>query len=336
VLQALTPAVRLDDVDLVVPASIGIAVQGEAGSSIASLLRSADRAMYEAKAAGGAGWRRALPAPVEDPSTRTPTGDELRQALRRDQIVVHYQPQVDAYDGTVLGFEALVRWQHPHLGLLAPAAIVPLADRSGLMRELLSSVVDRAVHDHVRLQELRPGSTISVNVTARNLLDQGLVIDIEQTLARHGTAAAQLTLEIVEPPAASVSIGGVLAGLERLGCSVSVQEFGTGQASLIALHSYRAIREIKVAPELTGAVLVDPAARRLVRAMVSTAHGLGVRVVGEGVESAELVRSLRDLGCDRLQGFHILPPAPLDDLEGWLARPDRPDLRSDLAHNGVR
>jgi diguanylate cyclase (GGDEF)-like protein len=323
VLQVLAPPVSLDDVDLSVHASIGLAMHGEAGTSLTSLLRSADRAMYQAKVVGGGRWHRAAPRSLAGTADPTPTGDELRCGLDRHEIVAHYQPQVDAEDGRVLGFEALARWQHPQLGLLPPEAFVPLAERFGLMRELLSTVLDQAVRDHVRLRRLAPASTISVNVAPRNLLGQGLVADVEQILHRYAASAAQLTLEIAEPPSPSPSVATVLSALEDLGCTVSVEEFGTGRSSLTAVTGYRAIRELKVAPALTSAVLVDQAARRLVQALVHTAHGLDVRVVGEGAESAELALSLRELGCDRLQGLHVLPPVTVVELEDWIADPDR-------------
>jgi diguanylate cyclase (GGDEF)-like protein len=337
VLQVLARPVSLDDVELTVHASIGLAMHAEAGTSLASLLRSADRAMYQAKAVGDGRWHRAARRSLAGAEDSTPTGDELRCGLDRDEIVAHYQPQVDAEDGRVLGFEALARWQHPQLGLLPPETFVPLAERSGLMRKLLSTVLDQAVRDHVRLRRLAPASTVSVNVAPRNLLDQGLVADVEQTLHRYAASAAQLTLEIAEPPSPSPSpsAAAVLTALEALGCTVSVEEFGTGRSSLTALTGYRAIRELKVAPALTGAVLVDPAARRLVQALVHTAHGLGVRVVGEGAESAELAVSLRELGCDRLQGIHVLAPVTVVEIEAWLADRDRLRVPEKLLDSAV-
>jgi diguanylate cyclase (GGDEF)-like protein len=318
-MERLAAPIRVDDVQLTVTASVGIAVQGDDGGSIDELLNAADAAMYDAKAAGHGQWRRYAAGIAGGPDRRERLVEDLRRGLPEEQVVVHYQPQVDPHSLQVTGFEALVRWQHPTLGLLQPDEFVPLAERLGLMSTLTISVLDRALTDLDRLREGAPSASVSVNVSARNLLGEGLVGDVERALTRHGTLAADLTLEVSEPatgPSAAVTVA--LAGLEALGCQVSIHEFGTGQSSLIALSHHPAIREIKIDPSLAAAVLVDHSAQRLVHAMVNTAHGLEVRVVAEGVESAEIGAALRDLGCDRLQGFHIHEPAPVDQILAWL------------------
>ena len=320
ILEAMAPAIPVADVKLAVGASVGIAVYGEDGDLVEELLRAADRAMYEAKAEGGGHWRRAAVIPSCLPGHERALASELRRGLPEQQLVVHYQPQVDAIIGEVTGFEALVRWQHPELGLLLPDEFVPLAERSGLMRQLTSAVLDRALADLQTLQRLAPGSSMGVNISSRNLLGEGLLEDVQRILTRHEVPAEQLTLEITEPAPPSSSVTRVLAGLEGLGCRVSIHEFGTGHSSLTLLSHYPSIREIKIASGLAGSVVLDRAAQRLVRAIVSTAHALDVRVVAEGVESAELVTCFQRLGCDILQGHHVQEPAPLLVVEGWLAR----------------
>lgn len=320
-LQAFKPTVRVDDVELTVDASVGIALYGVDGDSVDDLLREADRAMYEAKATGRGQWRRPARVFVAEGDQRSLMTDDLRRALARDELVVYYQPQVNAHTGEVAGFEVLARWQHPEFGLLPGRDFLPLAERSGMMSVLTAIILDRAFSDHSSLRRLAPTSTVSVNISARSLLGDGLVTDVRRMLTAHGVPASQLILGIAEPASGySSSITDVLGALERLGCPVSIRGFGSGDSSLTALSHYQAIREVKIDPRLVASVPVDPAAERLVRAMVIMSHGLDVRVVAEGVESADLVTELRSLGCDTLQGHYISGPAPRTEIEDWLAR----------------
>jgi len=327
-LRAFTPTFHLDDVELAVSASVGIAVYGTDGESLEDLLREADRAMYEAKASGGGLSRRPTRVFVAAGDQRSLMTDDLRRALVREELVVHYQPQVSPRTGEVTGFEALARWQHPELGMLPPRDFVPLAERSGMINALTAVVLDRALSDHRIFARLAPNSSVSVNISARSLLGSGLVADVRRLLATHGVPASQLILEIAEPASGySSSIAEVLGALEHLGCSVSVHEFGSGNSSLTALSQYRGIREVKIDPRLVASVPVDPAAERLVRAMVIMSHALDARVVAEGIESVDLVTALRDLGCDTLQGYYISGAAPCTEIEDWLAR--WPSLRTE-------
>ena len=326
---SLRPPVLIDDVQLQVNASIGIAVHGGDGDSVEDLLRAADEAMYLAKAEGPGHWRRRTNGSSAAPTT-VDLEQQLRAGLPDDQLVVHYQPQVEADGGQVTGFEALLRWQHPELGLLPPDDFLPTAERCGLMNRLTRMVLDRALEDLQQLRRDAPGATVSVNISGRNLLSQGLVSDLSSALGRHDVEPSSLVVEITEPaPGPSHAISAALDGLGDVGCEVSIHEFGSGQSSVTALSRHQVIREIKIHPSLAGRVLEDPAAERLVHAMVHTAHSLDVRVVAEGVESAAVADRLRRLGCDRLQGFHVHEPAPLADLAAWLpGQPVREDTRA--------
>ena len=319
-LRQLAPAITVDDVELQVRASVGIAVSEEDGDTVDDLIRAADLAMYAAKGLGPGRWQRYNPS-SQFLATRTAnlTDDLLRGGLD-DELVLHYQPQVDAWSGRVIGFESLVRWDHPELGVLAPSEFVSLAERAGLMSRQTTSVLSRALGDYAALQGIAPGSTLSVNISARNLLGRGLVNSVARLLAHHRVPAEQLTLEVAEPaPGISPGVTDTLTGLVRLGCRVSVSEFGTGRSSLMALSRYDGIRELKLDSGLVADILCDPAAERLVRAIIGTAHALEVRVVAEGVESREIVTRLRDLGCDALQGFWVRPPAGIAEITAWIA-----------------
>jgi diguanylate cyclase (GGDEF)-like protein len=317
-LAELAPPFVLDDIELYVRSSVGIAVFGEDGESVDELLRAADLAMYAAKGLGAGRWQRYNPS-SEALAERWSTLDEdVRSGSLVDQLVLHYQPQVDVWSGEVVGFESLVRWEHRDLGLLAPQQFVPLAERAGLMSQLTHAVLDRALDDYAQLRESAPECSISVNISPRNLLGRGLVSDVRQLLAGHGVPAERLTLEVTEPaPGISPAVNETLSGLVELGCRVSVSEFGTGSSSLMALSRYEGIRELKLDSGLVADVLGEPASDRLTRAIIGTAHALGVRVVAEGVESRQIVAHLRDLGCDVLQGFYVRPPAVLDEIRHW-------------------
>jgi diguanylate cyclase (GGDEF)-like protein len=317
-LQTLAVPIAVDDIELSVRASAGIAVYAEDGDNVRDLLRAADLAMYAAKGLGSGLWQRYSPSTQALADRWSTLAEDLRRDSLDEQLVLHYQPQVDAWSGQITGFESLARWEHPQLGLLPPSEFILLAERAGLMSRLTTAVLGRALADHARLQEIATGCSVSVNISARNLLGRGLVSEVARLLAEHGVPAEQLTIEVAEPPSGvSPGVTETLTGLGRLGCRVSVSEFGSGSSSLMALSRYEGIRELKLDAGLVADLLADPAAERLVRAIIGTAHALDVRVVAEGVESPDMVTHLRDLGCDLLQGYHVRPPAVLDEVRHW-------------------
>jgi EAL domain-containing protein (putative c-di-GMP-specific phosphodiesterase class I) len=248
----------------------------------------------------------------------------LSEGLPEEQMVVHYQPQVRAGDGRVAGFEALVRWAHPTRGLLPPGTSLQAAERSGQMGRLTAAVLDRALTDLAELRRHAPGATVSVNASMRHLVSAELAVEVGAALGRHAFQPADLVLEVTEPaPGPTDAVETALGRLAGLGVRVSIHEFGVGQASTTALSRYPAIREVKIHPALAARVVSDPAAERLVRAMVQSARALGVEVVGEGVESESLAARLTRLGCDRLQGYHLHEPAPVSALLPWLRERER-------------
>jgi diguanylate cyclase len=324
-LEALEPAMTIDDVVLQVDASLGIAVHDIDGSSLEHLLREADKAMYAAKALGSRNWQRSTPrAGRLHGSAETVSTEEIRRALAGRELLMYYQPQVAAATGEVVGLEALVRWEHPRHGLLLARDFVHVAESSGLMSSLNSIVLELGLADYGRIHRIAPTASLSLNVSARSLLGEGLVQELRQALERHQVPASRLTIEITEPASDySRSTMHVLGSLEELGCSVSVHEFGRGRTSLSVLSRYPVIREIKVDPGLVRAVISEPEAARMVRAIVEMAHALDVRVVAEGVDSPTVATALRGLGCDALQGFYIREAVSLDELEKWVTASPR-------------
>jgi diguanylate cyclase (GGDEF)-like protein len=318
-LGELAPPILLDDLEVSVRCSVGIAVYGDDGATVDQLLRAADLAMYAAKGLGAGRWQRCH-ATVHTLDDRRSLDDDLRGGMLEEQLVLHYQPQVDVHTGEVTGFESLLRWDHPELGLLAPSQFVPLAERAGLTSQLTAAVLGRALADYPALREIAPRCSVAVNISARNLLGRRLVGDVERLLAAHDVPGDRLTLEVTEPaPGISPAVHETISGLVRLGCRVSVAEFGSGHSSIMALSRYEGIQELKLDSGLVTGLLTDPTCDRLARAIIGTAHALGVRVVAEGVESGQIVTHLRELGCDVLQGYFVQPPAALHEVRDWAA-----------------
>ena len=316
-LAELSLPIRLDEVSWSITPSIGLAVHPEDGSTVAELLRAADLAMYDAKSSPQR-WRRAGTGSAGDDD---PGPEHLARALDRGELLVHYQPQVDGWSGAVTGFEALVRWEHPALGLLMPERFLARAERSAVIADLTRWVLTRALADLPSLHRAASGATVAVNVSARSMMGTRLLDDLGRLLRESGARSRDLVLEITEPaPRATAEVTALLEGLRALGCGVSVHGFGSAQTSLTSLWQLPAVREIKIDPDLVRAVATDVDAERLCRAMISAARGLDVRVVAEGVEDPETVLRLRGLGCDAFQGFLLGVPVPLEEVGPWAAQ----------------
>lgn len=319
VVDSLVPPVSVDDLELRVWASVGVATLGAHGGTLEELLAAADQAMYRAKSDGPGQWRLSggeagTEAHLQDDRLLR----ELPGAVRRDELCLHYQPQVSAEDGEIVGFEGLLRWQHPELGLLPPRLFVPLSERTGLLGDLTSWVLDRALDDVRTLRELAPGAHLALNVSARHLMSVGMLDDLGARLCRAGLGPHDVVIEITEPtqgPLAAMTSLSQEAG--RRGFALSIHGFGSAQSSLTTLWRLQAVREVKVDPGIVAELAGSEETRRLVRAIVDAAHGLDLRVVGEGVASVDDVRRVRALGCDVLQGFWICPPLALPQLAQW-------------------
>ncbi|MGZ6793619.1 MAG: putative bifunctional diguanylate cyclase/phosphodiesterase, partial [Mycobacteriales bacterium] len=294
-------------------ASIGIACFPDDAGNAEELFRRCDVAMYQAKAERGA-WLRYDPLRDDTSVQRLALVGELRAALE-DQLVVHFQPQVDLATGTVIGAEALVRWNHPTRGLLQPGEFVGVAEQSGLVRPFTLRVLDLAVAECVRWPVTGRPLSVAVNLGARSLMDRQLPEDVAEVLARHGLPPQRLVLEITETTAASELevVEEVLGKLRRLGVEISVDDFGTGYSSLAFLQR-TSVHELKVDRSFVSGMLVSDNDLALVRATVQLAHSLGARAVAEGVESQALLVALANMGCDVAQGYHLGRPMPAADL----------------------
>jgi diguanylate cyclase (GGDEF)-like protein len=321
----------VDELALTVGASIGIARFPEDGADAQTLLRRADIAMYSAKGAQS-GYR--FYAAEQDVYSRRRLNvlSDFQRALGADEIVVHYQPIVDMEGGFVFGAEALVRWQHPELGLLSPATFIQLVEQTPMIGPLTRHVIDAAIAQCATWRRAGQALTVSVNLSVRNLLDGDLPREIERSLADHGLPAAALHLEITESmimsdPDRSVA---TLISLSGLGIRLSIDDFGTGYSSLGHL-SRMPVNELKIDRSFVTPMLQDESNLIIVRSTINLGHDLGLEVVAEGVEDEPTLERLAELGCDRVQGYHISRPLPADAFTRWLdgAQPRRsPGLRT--------
>ncbi|NMO55229.1 EAL domain-containing protein [Actinoplanes sp. TBRC 11911] len=312
---------QLDQLTLHVEASVGVAVSGVHGRDTPTLFRRADVAMYHAKQTGQ-GVSVYDPAVDGNSPQRLALLADLRRGLDDDELVLHYQPQAALADGTIRGAEALVRWQHPTRGLLAPDAFIPAAEHSGLIGPLTTRVLNLALARARRWLTDGHPLQISVNLSARSLLDDNLDREVAELLDAHQVPAELLTLEITESavmvePAFAAQI---LHRLRGRGIQISIDDFGAGYTSLAHLKDLP-VDELKIDRSFVMAMADDRSSRLIVHSVVDLGHNLGLRTVAEGVETAEALSTLAGYGCDIAQGYHLSRPIPGDEFDRWRATP---------------
>ena len=313
--EAFSSPFTLEMVTVTIGASIGIAVAPAHASDSAELMRCADQAMYRSKVAG-------TPFEVYEPSLdfeadRLGLVEDLRLAIDRREFEMHYQPQINLRDGSVTAVEALIRWNHPRRGFVPPLDFLPLAEEAGLMRSLTELVLDESLAQCACWRAEGRILSVSVNVSATNILDTGFAEMVRDRLGRHRLPASALVLEITETTIISDfdRCKHVVDQLCALGCVVSIDDFGAGFTSLPYL-SRLTVGELKLdrtfLTELAGADRSRDLA--LIRATIELAHALGLQVVAEGVEEQATLEILSRLGCDLAQGYHIGRPSPATAL----------------------
>ena len=316
-IEVLRAPVRVAGIDVHVSPSIGIALYPEDGASVEALLAHADAAMYAAKHQGRGSVQRYLPgmhAGIED---RVQMESELHQAIELKQFELYYQPKVDTRTGVVRSAEALIRWVHPSRGLVSPADFIPLAEECGLIGAIGEWVIREACRQARAWQEEGvPSLRISVNLSASQFREVGLVDSIRRALDDVGLVARYLEVELTESavmsdPEQSVAI---LEQLSAMGVLVSVDDFGTGYSSMSYLRRFP-IDKLKIDRVFINEIASRPEDASIVRAIVSLAHSLNLKVVAEGVETSAQLDFLKTAGCDEYQGYHYSRPLPADQFE---------------------
>jgi predicted signal transduction protein with EAL and GGDEF domain len=318
-LEAVQEPLVVDELSLEIGASVGIARFPEDGHDAHQLLKCADIAMYTAKA-NGTGITTYTPEHDRHSLRRLNVISDVRRAIESSEMIVHYQPQVGLMDMRVHGAEALVRWQHPEFGLLPPSAFIHAVEQTGLIGPLTRHVLDRAIGQAADWWQANRYLTVAVNLSARNLLDRELPIDVERMLDNHGLPPEGLQLELTESMIMSDPDRALatLIRLNRLGVRISVDDFGTGYSSLQNLKRLP-IDELKIDRSFVTQMLDDENDLIIVRSTVNLGHDLGLRVIAEGVEDQATLERLSALGCDLAQGFHVSRPMSAEAFDRWLA-----------------
>jgi EAL domain-containing protein (putative c-di-GMP-specific phosphodiesterase class I) len=326
-LDVIRAPLQLDGREITIPASIGIAVvrrSSDAGSSAAvdQLLRDADVAMYQAKAAGGDRYRYFKPEMHEAVVSQLALRADLRAAVAAEELTLAYQPVFDLGTGEIAGYEALLRWEDAQRGTVSPATFIPVAEQSGLMVALGRWVLAHACADAVSFGQIDPRArarTLSVNISAQQLEREEIVEEVRDALQTSGLPAQRLVLEITE----SLMIDDTALAVERLdalrslGVRIAVDDFGKGYSSLNYIGRLP-IDFLKIDKRFIDSIDVDDKEGRLAAAIIGLARVLGLGCVAEGIERPAQQERLVELGCDFAQGFLLARPMSPDALRELL------------------
>ncbi|HEU4779889.1 MAG TPA: EAL domain-containing protein [Steroidobacteraceae bacterium] len=330
VLRTLSVPVDIDGHHLHVSASIGIAIYPEDGDDAVTLLKHADFAMYHAKDCGRSNFQFFREDMNVRALERQSVESGLHQALERNELTLYYQPIVDLWSGAATGIEALVRWRHPHRGLLLPQHFVPIAEECGLILPIGRWVLREACRQNRAWQDagLSP-MRITVNVSAVELRNKNFVEGVRQCLAETGLAAQHLELELTETflMQDSASTALVLNALKEVGVQLALDDFGTGYSSLSHLKGFP-IDTMKIDLAFVSEINTNPNDASIVRAMIGLGRSLNIRVVAEGVETAEQLARLQEQQCPEGQGYFFSRPVIADEIPRLLyaAPPGFPGL----------
>ena len=309
-----------------VRASIGVSFFPGHGEDVDLLLQRADVAMYLAKAANSGCEVYAADRDQYSPS-RLALVTELRRAMEDEEFVLFYQPKVDLRTGESVVVEALVRWDHPMRGMIPPNEFIPLAEHTGLIEPLTMYVLDKALRQVSQWREQDVDLTVAVNMSPRNLLDLHFPDHVDALLKKWKLPPGSLHLEITESTLVSdpTRAMAILGRLNQMRVEMSIDDFGTGYSSLGHLRKLP-VKELKIDKSFVMNMGIDESDAIIVRSTIDLGRNLGLRVVAEGVETAEIWRQLVVLGCDYAQGYYRSRPMPADEMPRWLnlSRPKWP------------
>ncbi|MDQ2870601.1 MAG: EAL domain-containing protein [Acidobacteriota bacterium] len=301
--------------------SIGVSVYPDDGQDSEALLRSADNAMERAKVKGRNNYQVSIAELTEEAVQRLALQAGLRQAIEKDELVLHYQPVLSLTTGRIVEMEALVRWQHPERGLIMPGAFIDVAEKAGMMVPLGEWVLSRASRQARTWHDMGfPDLRMAINLSPSQFHERNLISSVRAALSDAALKPETLEIEITEGVAmedAEVTVANLLA-LRELNVGVSIDDFGTGYSSLSYLKRFP-VTTLKIDRSFVTDVVTNSADRGIVRAVVAMAHGLNLNVIAEGVETKEQFAYLRESGCDALQGYWFSHPLPVEKVDGLLA-----------------
>ncbi|MET0066804.1 MAG: EAL domain-containing protein [Candidatus Thiodiazotropha sp.] len=311
--------------ELHVTTSIGISIYPEDGKDVADLTKNADAAMYQAKEQGRNNYRYYTSELTRTAFERLLLETELRSALKNDQLLLYYQPQISLRNGEMTGAEALLRWHHPRLGIIPPARFVPLAEESGLIHEIGTWVLKQACEQarYLYKQGLFQGR-MAINLSVRQIMQTDLILRFEEIIAESGCPPDMLQLEVTE----GIFMGQmkhsvpVLDVFKKLGVSIAIDDFGTGYSSLSYLKQLP-IDKLKIDRSFIRDMPHDSDAVAITQAIVSLGKNLGLRITAEGIETMAQQSLLQKMGCQEGQGYLYSPPVPADVFEQMLLEGSR-------------
>ncbi|HEX6460156.1 MAG TPA: bifunctional diguanylate cyclase/phosphodiesterase [Thermoleophilaceae bacterium] len=315
--DAVTAPIFADGISIEMDASVGLAWYPFHGGDVDTLLERADVAMYRAKATQ---CQLVTYRPEDDyhSPARVAMATDLRRGIEENQLVLHYQPQLDLALGVPVAAEGLVRWNHLQKGLVRPLEFIEVAEHAGLIKDLTYKVIELGLKDLREWQDAGREFSLSLNINVRSLLDRHFPREVQRLLALHGVSGSALTLELTEsslmadPAMARKTMG----ELSELGVSFAIDDFGTGYSSLAYLADLP-VRELKIDRSFVMAMNADTRNRIIVRSTIELARNLGLRTVAEGIEDLETFERVRELGCELAQGYYMSRPVPFNELERW-------------------
>ena len=324
-LQAALMPMQIEAHELTVTPSIGIALYPKDGPDLDVLSKCADAAMYQAKADGRNSYRFFTPNIQANSDRSLQLDNALRRALERQQLCLHFQPQISLATGEILGAEALLRWTHPELGPISPAEFIPMAERNGLILPIGEWVISTAVQQLAEwmTRGMAP-ITMAVNLSAVQFRHADLPAYISRVLTDAALPPHLLELELTEGVAMThpqVAIA-VMEDLHARGVRMSIDDFGTGYSSLSYLKRFQ-VYKLKIDQTFVRDISEDPDDRAIVSAIISMASSLGLKTIAEGVETQEQLEFLRDRGCDEVQGYYFSRPLPALVFENYVHQATR-------------
>jgi diguanylate cyclase (GGDEF)-like protein/PAS domain S-box-containing protein len=319
ILQEMAKPIMLEHTEVVVTGSIGISTYPDDAPNADELLKNADIAMYKAKQKGRNTFQFFTSEMNAQAEERLSLENDIRKGLVNDEFVLHYQPQLDLSTGKVIGCEALIRWNHPNKGLIPPNVFIPIAEESGLIRELGHWVMRTACVQQTQWKD--SSLAVAVNISGRQFLSQQLINEVQTIIVDTGIDPNCLELELTESIIMEYVEENIviLEKLHQMGVKLSVDDFGTGYSSMSYLKRFP-IDKLKIDQSFVKDIVIDSDDAAIVKAVTRLGQSLNLKVIAEGVETKDQLQFLRDIGCDEMQGYFFCYPLSSDDLAEFLGK----------------